>query len=227
MRFDIILLSYGVNAKFRQYTIDCIRSLKKAENQVKFDILVLENGIETEYKGAKTVFYKKEKFNYNASLNYGISITRNPYIVCCNNDLVFYRGFAENLYYAFKMGYKSVSPYCGITHPGRGIKNGNHIIEGHQVGFQLAGWCIGVEREMIKDLGGFHEGVEFWYSDNIYSEQLQIADVKHALVCSARVDHIGMGSQTLARLPKRQLYDVTRKQYSKYQKTLQEFYGKT
>lgn len=215
MRYDVIILSYALNSKMAGVTMDCIKSLKLAEDAVKFDILVLESGQDIKFDGAKTIFYKEKEFCYNRSLNYGISITNNPYILCCNNDLFFHRGFAENLYNAFAMGYKSLSPYCSYSHP-RHFRKGDYLATGLQVGVHVAGWCIAVEREMIKSIGGFNEQVDFWYSDNIYADQLRKNKIQHALVCNAYVDHIGLGSQTLSKLDRNKSLQLTRYQRKKY-----------
>ena len=215
MRYDIIILSYTTNEKQRAMTRRCIESIRAAENKIKFDILVIESFKEQNYAGATNLFYRNTRFNYNHSLNYGINRTKNPYILCCNNDLFFHKGFAEKLYNAFAMGYKSVSPYCSHSHRGR-ANQGDHLFIGCQTGVHIAGWCIGVERKMIRSIGGFNEAVEFWYSDNLYGEQLQVANIKHALVCNAIVDHLGYGSQTLYSLSVPERKRLTKGQKRKY-----------
>jgi hypothetical protein len=47
-----------------------------------------------------------------------------------------------------------------------------------------------------------NEGVSFWYSDNIYGEQIKHAGVKHALVCSSFVTHLGSSTLRAVRDPK-------------------------
>jgi len=96
---------------------------------------------------------------------------------------------------------------------------------GYQVRFHIAGWCIGVDREMFKAIGGFNEAVRFWYSDNLYAEQLKIADVKHALVCNAFVKHIDFGSKTLKSLSSQEEMKLTRAQKNIYDKEVRRIWN--
>jgi len=218
MTFDIVILSYGKTKEHIQTTNDCIASLKKAKNKIGVNIYVLESFNENiKYDGVENFFYQQQKFCYNASMNKGFELTTNNYVFFCNNDLIFYDGWADACYNAFAMGYKSVSPYCPVTHP-KFANQGKKLEVGYQVGFHVAGWCIGVERKMFQKLGGFNTAVDFWFSDNLYAEQLKLADVKHALVCNSIVKHLDCGSKTLKTLKKHEMDELTRKQRRKYQK---------
>lgn len=224
MTFSVILLAYSKTKKHKQITIDCIKSLKKAKNNIKINIIVLESfDAEVKFRGTTTFFYQEHPFNYNKSQNKGFSLSTSDYVFFCNNDLEFNDGWADQCYKVFKMGYKSLSPYCPVTHP-RFVTDGNYIQVGYQVGFHLAGWCIGVERKMFEDLGGFSEAVEFWYSDNIYAEQLKIEGVKQALVCNAFVKHLDFGSKTLNSLTNRERVRLTSQQRKKYTNEVKRMY---
>ena len=62
---------------------------------------------------------------------------------------------------------------------------------GYEVGIkgQLLGWCIIMDRVVMEKIGEFDCPVNFWYSDNVYAEQLKAAGIKHALVGNSRVRH--------------------------------------
>ena len=223
MTFDVILLSYSKTPEHRAITEDCIKSLKKAKNKVKVNIIVLESYEEQNFKGVKNVFFKENKFCYNQSMNEGFKHTSAPFVFFCNNDLIFSHGWADNCYQAFAMGYKSVSPYCPIASK-RFTKSGDFLQVGYQVGFHITGWCIGIERETFKELGGFNTAVDFWYSDNIYAEQLKVANIKHALVCNATVKHLDWGSKTLNSLKKVEKTYLTKGQALKYKKEVRRLW---
>jgi len=218
MTFDIIILAYSKTPEQKGITQDCIDSLIKAKNNVKVNIIVLESYDESVvFNDATTIFFKEKEFNYNRSMNEGFKRSKNKYVFFCNNDLIFEDGWADACFNVFNMGYKSLSPYCTVTHP-EFVESGAYIMVGYQIRFHIAGWCIGVDREMFKELGGFNEAVRFFYSDNIYAEQLKIADMKHALVCNAYVKHVEKGSSTLKSLPKQEELKLTWSQKGFYDK---------
>ena len=224
MTFDIVILSYAKTREHKQITEKCIKSLTEARNKVRVNIIVLESFDPTiKYKNAKNVFYDRKPFNYNHSMNKGFEYTDADYVFFCNNDLIFNDGWADACYQAFAMGYESISPYCPTSHK-RFTKNGDFLLQGYQVGFHVSGWCIGVERKMFERIGGFNEAVRFWYSDNLYAEQLKIAKVKHALVCNSLVKHLDMGSKTLQTMDRKEKAQLTSIQKSKYDKEVRRLW---
>lgn len=225
MTFDVILLAYSKTEKHKQTTVDCIKSLKKAKNKhVEINIIVLESyDIGIKFKDSTTFFYQQHPFNYNESQNKGFALSTADYVFFCNNDLEFFDFWADECYKVFRMGYKSLSPYCPVSHP-RWFRDGNFIQVGYQVGVNLPGWCIGVERKMFEELGGFNTAVTFWFSDNIYAEQLKISGVKHALVCSSFVKHLDFGSKTLNSLTNKERVWLTTKQRKRYIEEVKRMY---
>jgi len=225
MTYDVIILSYSKTKQHKQITLDCIKSLVEAKNRIKINIIVLESyDASVNFKNTKTIFYQQEKFNYNHSMNYGFSLTNSDYVFFCNNDLIFSDGWADACYHVFKMGYDSLSPYCSASHP-RFTRTGDYLVSGYQVGFHVSGWCIGVDRKMFKRIGGFNEAVRFWYSDNLYAEQLKIEGVKHALVCNSLVLHLDMGSKTLQTVPNRERASLTSVQRRIYEKEVRRLWN--
>ena len=210
MRADIIILTYSKTKEHIRVTEECIGSLRKAKNKIGVNIHVIESyDKDIKYDGAETIFWVGENgFNYNESMNYGFSRTKEDLVFFCNNDLVFSDYWLDNCYHVFNMGFDSVSPYCEVTHP-RFAPSGKYLLRGYQVGFHIAGWCIGVKREMFEKIGGFNTAVNFWYSDNIYAEQLKIAAIKHALVCNSLVKHLDFGSNTLKSLDEKEKRKLT------------------
>jgi hypothetical protein len=82
----------------------------------------------------------------------------------------------------------------------KGFKRGYHAYEGYKIGELLTGWCIFTDKELWKQIGKLDETHRFWYSDNVYANQLKAKNISHALICSIQVDHAG--SRTLAKLPR-------------------------
>lgn len=224
MKFDVILLSYSKTPTQVKTTQDCIKSLIRAKNKIGVNIFVVESyNPDIKFKGAETHFYKKKEFNYNQSMNFAFTLTKEKYVFFANNDLEFFDGWADACYHVFRMGYASLSPYCPVTHP-RFTKDGKFLLQGYRVGFHVAGWCIGVDRTMFKKLGGFNEAVTFWYSDNLYAEQLKLADVKHCLVCNSFVKHLGFGSKTLNSLTPQEKAKLTSRQRKVFNKEVKRLY---
>lgn len=56
-------------------------------------------------------------------------------------------------------------------------------------------------KETIQKIGQLDESMEFWYSDNVYADQLKANGLRHGLFCNIQVDHLG--SKTLKTLPYR------------------------
>jgi hypothetical protein len=54
---------------------------------------------------------------------------------------------------------------------------------------------------VIEQIGKLDEGVSFWFSDNLYGEQIKAAGIQHALFTNVQVDHIG--SATLKKVSTR------------------------
>ena len=215
MKVDIVIVSRAKTDKHKQLTIDAINSLHASYHD--FNIIVMEQ-TDVKYKGAKTINYKFD-FNYNKCLNEGAKHGEADYIVFCNNDLIFEPTWFDRLLDVFNMDYESLCPYEPRHFKGS-IKQGNHLIEGYEVRKQMLGWCIAVKRDMFERIGGFDEGVMFWFSDNIYADQLQFHNIKHALVCNSIVHH--KESATLKTVPQKEItwgqqkiYNQIRKKYVK------------
>ena len=226
MTFDVVILAYSRTEEHRKITEDCIKSLKNAKNKIDVNIIVLESfDKRAKFEGVTNVFFSEAKFCYNNSMNEGFKYTTADYVFFCNNDLFFYDGWADSCYNVFHMGYKSLSPFCPSSHNRFNVIQGNYLLEGYQVGFHVAGWCIGVERKMFEDLGGFNTAVDFWYSDNLYAEQLKIAKVKHALVCNAVVRHLDAGSKTLKSMTAQKKKFLTSRQGIKYKNEVRRLWN--
>lgn len=182
-----------------------------------FNIYVIETCIKHKYEYATTIYNIKPDFNYNECLNIGTRHSKGRYIAYCNNDLIFYDKWAENILHVFEAHkYLSLCP----NFPRSNFADDDYIIEGYLIGQHIPGWCICVDRDIWKTLGAFSERIEFWYSDDVYKAQLLKYGIKHGLVCNSVVEHIEGGSMTL-KYEKRKIQNkLTNSQDGKFRNAL-------
>lgn len=201
MTYDLIIISQSVGNLIK-ITENCIASARK--DNADLNIIVVETGNPYRYDVDKIVTYNGE-FNYNRALNLGLKYAKSDYQVLCNNDIIFYPGWSKMGDIMKANDYMSASALSNDQRQ-RVCKRGNICYEGYIIGLHLTGWCIFTSKELWPLIGKLNEKHKFWFSDNIYAEQLKQQNIKHALICNIRVDHLG--SQTLAKQPRhiQQLY---------------------
>ena len=155
---------------------------ENAGMQIGKVVIVEECRTARELLGTKMLYYDFE-FNYNKCLNLGFSVCESKYVAFCNNDLYFKQNWAKNAVYAMEThGFLSVSPTPRQTFGGLKV--------GYEIGKHVLGWCIIMDRVVMDKIGGFDTPVNFWYSDDVYAEQLKAAGIKHALVGTSIVKHL-------------------------------------
>lgn len=190
IQFDIILVSNAIDDGIRIVTQNCIDSIKNTEKDGHvFNVIVVEQNKKTSYKNAKTVHYDFE-FNYNRCLNLGLSHSVKKYKGVCNNDLIFHENWQYGIVNALNGHVGSASPYCPKAH-GNSIPADDKVLVGYQIASRLTGWAIFFTDETLSKIGRINEGVSFWFSDDIYAEQLKFHGIKHGLVCNSFVTHLG------------------------------------
>lgn len=198
MAIDIIILSNATNAALKRITQAAIDSCHASEKDIKFNILIIEQQADVFYEGAKSM-HIFEPFNYNRFMNIGIDATKssgNEYVCLCNNDLVFGKGWATELIKVMESEYLlSASPKCPYV---KSQRYGSPIAYGYRNHHEVSGWCLMTNRFLYEIIGPIDEEFPFWFADNAYSEQLKARGVKHALVKSSIVTHLG--SKTLKTL---------------------------
>lgn len=211
--FDLVIVSNASTLENKDVTQRCIDSiLDTEEDGYKFNPIIVEQNPKVAFEDALTIHYDFD-FNYNKCLNEGLKHSSAKYKGLCNNDLVFHYKWFEGVVDSLESGFGSVSPYCVNSHSGR-YDIANTCISGYSIGGQMAGWCIFLTDETLSKIGKLNEGVAFWYSDNIYAEQLKYHKIKHGIVCNSFVTHIG--SHTLnqvSRLARRSITVEQKKQF--------------
>jgi GT2 family glycosyltransferase len=215
---DVIILSYARSETLRKLTEDTIDSLLKSEdpNQITFNVLVLESNKDLkpfQFEHTKTI-YPDVDFGYHTYMNIGIKATSAPYVCLCNNDLLFHWGWASKILHEMELDpdLKSANPLCPIAH--QHIQtDGSGVIIGTIPG-NLTGWCLFFKREILKVTGLLDEKFKFWYCDNDYGNTMAKYGIKHALVTSSQVTHIGSKTHTV--LNDKDLFEYTYGQFLYY-----------
>lgn len=140
---------------------------------------------------------QNEQFNYNGELNKLARIAdqyqKNDYFILANSDLQFIDNCIPEMIFRMKKDdLDSASPYDPLVH---GIEHQilphGTIAKGYKVRYHISGWCIFLKAEVLKSINYLNESVSFWYSDDIYAEQLIKANKSHGLVTSAVCIHLG------------------------------------
>jgi len=196
MTVDIIILSHAKTEALKQLTQQTINSCLASETEIQFHILVMEQNTSVVYQNAST-YHITDGFNYNRFLNIGIELTNAEYVCLCNNDLIFSKHWARELIGAMKWwNILSACPACPVA-----TRKGKDPVQfGYNNSQEMSGWCIMTDRKLYETIGNIDEDFPFWFADNAYAEQLKTHEVKHALVRSSIVRHLG--SSTLNTLDK-------------------------
>lgn len=196
---DVIIVSNAKSEAYRKMTQNAVNTCMQDSN--KINVFVMEQQKNVKYTHATTINYGFD-FNYNKVINEGFKHCKSEFICFCNNDLQFHENWATELIKYYPK-YSSFSPFCNQSH-GKGkwadvtnIMNKDGNVINHEVGRCIAGWCILVHKSVIEKIGKLDEGVEFWYSDNLYKLQIEQKEIKHILVYKSKVTHLGAGSLTL------------------------------
>lgn len=195
MSYDLIIVSQS-KGDLIPITQQCIDSARK--DNADLNIIVVETGNPYRYDVDKLIEYNGE-FNYNRALNLGLKYAKSDYQVLANNDIIFREGWSLIGPIMKANNFLSASALSNDIRQAR-FKRGYHAYEGYKIGEFLTGWCIFTDKELWNQIGKLDEKHKFWYSDNIYADQLKAKNIKHALICSVTVDHLG--STTLAQQPR-------------------------
>jgi GT2 family glycosyltransferase len=184
---DVVFISNAtkMGPRMTQHAIDsCI----EAANGLAVNCIVIEEKTNLFYRNAST-YNPHQKFNYNKFLNFGAVRGGAPWVMFCNNDLMFKNGWLHNLLAA---DYPIVSPIAMTDFRQKDVTENE---KGWQCGRNLSGWAFMMKRSLYEEIGGLDEDFDFWYADNSLIEQLKKIDMPPMLVPSSKVNHLG--SKTL------------------------------
>jgi glycosyltransferase involved in cell wall biosynthesis len=214
MSYDLIIVSKSISQNLIDITNQCIAS---ARQDGELNVIVVETGgVKVKYDA--NVMYYQGPFNYNRALNYGLTYAKGDIHILANNDIYFHKGWSQIGEQMKQYGFDSASALSNDPRQ-RAFKKEDAIYEGYNIGVHLTGWCIFVTKEAIQKIGPLDETFDFWYSDNVYADQLKAHGLHHGLFCNIQVDHLE--SKTLKTLPFRdqRRYSVNaRNKYNLYAK---------
>ena len=205
---DAIMLSYAKDKIHYQMTQKAIDSVLYSGGE--FNITVVET-TQKKYQNCATI-NPNERFAFNKFLGYGYEKTTKPYLLFLNNDIEAKNNFSHGLIRGLEI-YDSVSPMSPKIH--RNLKE--EYTEGFDIWKTFCGWAFMLKRETIERIGFkifFPEFCEGWYSDNIVCDVLKKNSLKHALVKSSRLEHIGQ--RTLNSIPRQERDYYMQGQEEKY-----------
>lgn len=228
---DVVIISWAKDEALRRVTLDGIDSLLE-DNETSYNVYVVESNKDVNYDyynnpsfhwGRKDfnviTIHTDEPFGYHKYLNIGRREGNSKYVALCNSDLTFEKGWANEIIKVMESHpeIKSASPWCPETQKDN-TPHKNKVYIGHRVRGEVAGWCIFQQRDIYDQIGELNEGVDFWFSDNIYANELQMRGIKHGLVCNSVVNHhdgnLGKTGNTAINESTRQKYTMgQQKQY--------------
>jgi len=212
VKYDLIIVSKST-PDLIPYTEQTINTA--LQDKADVNVIIIEtSGKEYPYKNAKSVLYKGS-FNYNRALNLGLKEANGDVHILANNDLYFHKGWSQIGDLMALNGFDSASALSGDRRQFV-FKQGDWIYPGYTIGAHLTGWCIFATKKCIETIQKLDESFEFWYSDNVYAEQLQKAGLRHGLFCNIRVDHVT--SQTIRTISPTLQVQYTRNATRKYNK---------
>lgn len=193
---DIVIISFAKNQVCKKTTEDCIKSLiQSEENSIeKFNIIVVESqeDIKWEYLGENVHTYQAPlPYGYHKFLNFGRKKGNAEWVVLCNNDLEFNKGWFTDIELVAESNPNvlSFSPICPLTQPQYNIKINSGNFMGYQVRGHVSGWCIVQKRTIYDIIGDLDEQFFHWFCDNDYAMTLQKYKIPHVLVTSSIVKH--------------------------------------
>ena len=189
---DVVMLAWSKDEDTKVMTQKAIYSLHASSKTKVFNVHLIETEEKpVEYAGA-TIITPKIPFNYNKYINIGLEQCKSKYIVMCNNDVVFHDGWFEAIE---AVNCDSASPVNQNWPSAKDLEG--KVVYGYKAGVHVCGWCIVTKKETLDTIGKFDEQFSFYFQDCDYSIQLSNRKLRHALVGSSKVTHLGEQSHKL------------------------------
>ena len=198
---DVVIISWAKDDALLQVTKDGLNSLFESD-EVAFHAYIVESNKDVRYEDMEEyqmkwmhsiqTIHTDLPFGYHRYLNLGRRAGSSPYVVLCNSDLTYEKGWATEIIKVMEAlpQFQSASPWCPQTQ-GSNETHKENVYEGYRVRGELAGWCIFQQRSIYDTINELDERFEFWYCDNDYAIQLHAAGISHGLVANSVVNHHG------------------------------------
>lgn len=201
MNVDCVILTKTVDERFYKMTNDTIESLINSEPSIKFDIKLVESNYSSpfryNYSNVETI-KPIEQFNYNRFLNLGLEKCHNDWIILSNNDVTYTTNWFTNLMSEHDKDPEllSMCPYEPNWHK-QYYPIAVDVNYGYSSKTFITGWCIIINKKVVERIGKFDEQFAFWYQDDDYGRTIQKHNIKHAMIKSSVVYHLGSQSHIL------------------------------
>ena len=185
---DMVILSWAKDDALKEITERGIRSCIESDPSVQFNFYVVESNPSVAYD--VTTIHPETDFGYHKFMNIGVREGDAKYVCLCNNDLTYETGWATEIINVMESQpyIQSASPWCPQTQ-GSNEEHKDKLYAGYGVRNEVAGWCIFQQRSIYEHIGELCEDVEFWFSDNLYAEQIKLNKIPHVLVANSVVNH--------------------------------------
>ena len=189
---DVVMLAWSKNPEMQAMTQKAIDSLHASTQDTRFQVFLMETAKgDIAYNGA-TVIQPNIPFNYNAFINLGLKRCKSKFVVMCNNDVVFHPGWYEAIE---RVNADSASPIDPDWEPHKAVIGKRAY--GYKAGLAVCGWCIVAKKSVLDTLGKFDEQFSFYFQDCDFSVQLSSRKLRHVLVGTSYVTHLGSKSHEL------------------------------
>ena len=197
-KVDVICLCKTSDDSKYEMTKNCLRSIIDSENDIDFNIFLLESNPDSSYdysEYAKEYIKPNFEFNYNAYLNYANDYIKNDWVVVTNNDVIYEKNWFTEILKVYNKdnSFGSFSPF-DISHFEKYFPNliNDNIdyYEGYEISKFIHGWSISMTKSTWSSVYPFDENFKFYYQDNDYSETIKNLGIKHALVKNSKSNHL-------------------------------------
>lgn len=199
MNVDVIILTKSDTEKAIRMTRRTIQTLHDSEYEYKFKVHLMESHInaQLQYKNlVENYEYPNENFNYNRYLNHAIKYLSCEWVVICNNDVGFEKGWFSEIMKIHEMrpDITSFSPKDPALYmkyfDGHFLGSPDIYFESYSVSEAVMGWCLVIKKESLDKILPFDELFDMYYQDNDYTENLKKHGIKHALVRHSIACHL-------------------------------------
>lgn len=193
---DVVIISDAKTPHLESITRDALYSLFESETEVEIRAFVVESSDhDFRYVHPNVTMVKPSPpFNYHKYANLGRRLGKAEFVCICNNDVVFYKGWASSIIEAMRQDPEllSASPWAAHTHMLQGYRANvcSAPVYDHTISRYLCGWCIFQRRSLYDRIGNLCEDFPFYYCDNDYSMTLKSLGIRHALIPDSQVDHV-------------------------------------
>jgi hypothetical protein len=197
---DVICLANTKDEKYFRMTEYALKTLHVSENKYKFNVHLVESNYESNYDySSLTSNYIKpnESFNYNKFLNICNKYINSDWVVIINNDVFFEKNWFSNIVTEHNKNpeIKSFSPkdpvWYNHWYPGHIFDYEHNTYEGYTISEMVFGWCLVIKKEVWDYIYPWDESFNLYYQDNDYVERIKLKDIKHAMINTSIVHHLG------------------------------------